>query len=93
MHRITTPLAFPVVDSFPQIFPTLGAKVPHGTDYCAINTALQTSTAVIDKVKSMNEIVTWRVGVDEREALLNDLGEIVDGFQHGWESGSDDDDD
>ena len=93
MHRITSALAFPVVDSFPAIFPSLGPLVPHGTDYCAINTRLATNTAVIDKIKSLTEIVSWRVGVDEREALLNDLGEIVDGYQHGWESGSDDDDD
>lgn len=33
------------------------------------------------------------IGVDEREALLNDLGEFAEAYEEGWKSGSDDDDD
>lgn len=33
------------------------------------------------------------VGLAEREALLNGLGEIGEGYTGGWESGSDDDSD
>jgi len=33
------------------------------------------------------------IGLDEREALSNGLGEIVEAYQDGWSSGSDDDSD
>jgi hypothetical protein len=86
-------MAFPVVDSFPQIFPTIGESTPHGTNYVAIDTRLATSSAVMERIKGIKNVVQWRVGVDEREALMNDLDEIVDGYQHGWNSDSDGDDD
>lgn len=41
----------------------------------------------------MKEVVSRVVGVDEREALLNDLGEFAEAYEEGWNSGSDDDDD
>lgn len=90
---MTNSTAFPVVDSFPHIFPTIGDRNSNGIEYAAVNTRLITSTAVIERVKAIKDVVSFRVGVDEREALLNDLGEIVDGYQHGWNSDSDDDDD
>jgi hypothetical protein len=82
-----------VVDSFPHIFPTMAATVPHGTEYTAIETRLATSSAVIGKVKSIKEVVSFRVNVDEREALMNDLDEIVDSYQHGWTDSDFDDED
>lgn len=33
------------------------------------------------------------VGVDEREALVNGLDEIVDAYRHEWQGDSDDGDD
>ncbi|CCX08018.1 Similar to Protein dml1; acc. no. A2QAY5 [Pyronema omphalodes CBS 100304] len=93
ISRLTNSTAFPVVDSFPHIFPTIGDRNSNGIEYAAVNTRLITSTAVIERVKAIKDVVSFRVGVDEREALLNDLGEIVDGYQHGWNSDSDDDDD
>jgi hypothetical protein len=47
----------------------------------------------MERIKGIKNVVQWRVGVDEREALMNDLDEIVDGYQHGWNSDSDGDDD
>lgn len=38
-------------------------------------------------------VVNRAVGLDEREALANGLGEICEAYEEGWESGSDDDDD
>lgn len=33
------------------------------------------------------------LSVDEREAMLNGLGEIRESYETGWSSGSEDDDD
>ena len=33
------------------------------------------------------------IGVEEREALSNSLGEIAEAYEEGWDSGSDEDDD
>jgi len=48
---------------------------------------------VIPRLKSIKNVVSRVVGVDEREAILNDLGEFIEGFETGWNSGSDDNDD
>ena len=92
-HSITSPLAFPVVDSFPSIVPVTPATTVHGNTHTAIHTRLVSSSAVIGRVKGVKEVVAFRVGVEEREALMNDLDEIVDGFEHGWMSDDDEDDD
>ena len=88
-----TSLAYPVVDSFPRIFATIAPITLGGTEYAAVDTNLATNSAVIGRVKGIRDVVSWRVGVEEREALLNDLDEIVDGYQHGWNSDSDSGDD
>jgi hypothetical protein len=81
------------VDSFPHIFPTMTASIPHGAEYTAIETRLATSAAVIGKVKSIKQVVVYKVGIDEREALMNDLDEIADSYQVGFSDSDFDDDD
>ncbi len=41
----------------------------------------------------LQSVVNRAVGLDEREALYNGLGEICEAYEEGWESGSDKDDD
>ena len=41
----------------------------------------------------MQRVVSRMVGLDEREALSNGLGEISEAYEEGWNSGSDDDSD
>lgn len=41
----------------------------------------------------MRAQVAWSVGVDEREALANDLSELAEAYVDDWYSGSDEDDD
>ena len=41
----------------------------------------------------MKQIVSKIIGLDEREALSNGLGEIVEAYEEGWSGGSDSDDD
>jgi hypothetical protein len=56
-------------------------------------TSLSTDTAVASRVTSLQQIVNRAIGMDEREALSNSLGEIAEAYQEGWNSDSDEDDD
>ncbi|KAF4628314.1 hypothetical protein G7Y89_g9836 [Cudoniella acicularis] len=48
---------------------------------------------IIQKIKSLQYIVSKVIAVDEREALSNSLGEISEAYEEGWDSGTDEDDD
>jgi len=81
-------MAFPVLDSFPQIFTQIRpGKGLH------VNTSLSTDTTVALRIKSLQNIVSRAIGVDEREDLTNSLGEIAEAYEQGWDSGTDEDDD
>jgi hypothetical protein len=83
-RRVTSTLGFPMVDSFPSILPTVGPPDHNGTESTAVGTKLETSDAIVDRVKGIREVVARYVAVDERENLMNGLEEMVDGYQHGW---------
>jgi hypothetical protein len=58
-----------------------------------ITAALTSSARTADKIKNL-EIVAGRViTVDERENLVNGLGEIRESYETGWMSDSEFDDD
>lgn len=82
-------MPFPLLDSFPHIF-AQASKIPPSI---AIRTSLSTDTSVALRVKSLQYIVGRAIGVDEREALSNSLGEIAEAYEEGWDSGTDEDDD
>lgn len=89
LSRTYTPLSFPLLDSFPGIF-------AHGDEHItnlSISTSLSTDTSVAIRIKSLQQIVNRAIGMDEREALSNSLGEIAESYEEGWESDTDDDDD
>ena len=48
---------------------------------------------VADRVTALQRVVGRMVGLDEREALSNGLGEIGEAYADGWAGGSDSDDD
>jgi hypothetical protein len=87
-YRTTTPLLFPLLDSFPHIFAQTSM-----TPSLAISTSLSSDTTVASRVKSLQYIVSRAVGITEREALSNSLGEIAEAYEEGWDSGSDEDED
>jgi hypothetical protein len=58
-----------------------------------VQTSLSTDTSVAFRIKSLQNIVSRSIGIDEREALSNSLGEIAEAYEEGWDSGSDEDDD
>lgn len=58
-----------------------------------VTTTVSTDTSVASRVKSLQNIVNRGIGIDEREALSNSLGQIVEAYEEGWDSGTDEDDD
>ncbi|KAE9379258.1 tubulin nucleotide-binding domain-like protein [Stipitochalara longipes BDJ] len=88
IHKTTTPLLFPLLDSFPHIFAPASMSAS-----LAISTSLSTDTTVALRVKRLQSIVSRAIGITEREALSNSLGEIAEAYEEGWDSGSDEDED
>lgn len=88
-HRTYTPLSFPLLDSFPGIF----AYEDENITNLSISTSLSTDTSVAVRIKSLQQIVNRAIGMDEREALSNSLGEIAESYEEGWDSDTEDDDD
>ena len=82
-------LRYPLLDSFPNIF----SEWSEHTDSVAVHSSLSTTSKVAERVKSLQRVVGRMVGLDEREALSNGLGEIGEAYEDGWNSGSDSDDD
>lgn len=58
-----------------------------------MKTSLSTDTTVALRIKNLQHIVSRAIGIDEREALGNSLGEMAEAYEEGWDSGSDEDDD
>lgn len=50
-------------------------------------------SAVCDRLKLLRTTVASSIGVEDREALSNDLAEMADEYHEGWSSGSDEGDD
>lgn len=89
MIRHYSPLNYPIVDSFPNIL----SDQLSGLDSIAVHTSLSTTYQICGRIKGL-QVVVGRVGdIAEREAISNRLGEIVEAYQEGWESGSEDDSD
>ncbi|KAB8296846.1 hypothetical protein EYC80_002257 [Monilinia laxa] len=89
LSKTYTPLSFPLLDSFPRIFTRENDNITN----LSISTSLSTDTSVALRIKSLQQIVNRAIGMDEREALSNSLGEIAESYEEGWESDTDDDDD
>lgn len=85
-HSSTTPLKFPLPDSFPHIFPA-------EQDSVDVQTTLSTESSIGGRMKALKTMSTWSVPFDEREVLANGLSEIADAYADDWESGSEEDDD
>ncbi|KAF9639179.1 hypothetical protein BFW01_g10076 [Lasiodiplodia theobromae] len=93
VQRYTTPLLFPVLDSYPHIFSFENRDKGEGL---AVRTALTTSSAISGRLRAMGQLVGRLIGVDQREELSNGLKTLADEYEEGWDSGledSEDDDD
>jgi len=81
-------MPFPLLNSFPRIF-----TQPRRSNTLSVSTSLSTDTTVALRIKSLQHIASRAIGIDEREALSNSLGEIAEAYEEGWDSGTDEDDD
>ncbi|KAL4970419.1 misato family protein [Aspergillus stella-maris] len=88
-HRFHTPLPYPILDSFPNDIITS----PVTDDKLNMVSALTSSTRTADRIKRLEAVAGRVIAVDERESLVNGLGEIRESYETGWMSDSDFDDD
>ena len=84
--RFYTPLAFPLLDSFPTII----SQISSPSQSVAVHSSLATSTKISLRIKDLQELVCRMVSVEEREGFSNGLGNLREAYEEGWDSGSDD---
>ena len=79
---------FPLLDSFPHIYNIS----LNGSRSVAVHASLSTSTGIGGRLKNIADVVQRTRGFEEREALLNSLGEIHEAYDEGWKSSDEEDD-
>lgn len=91
--RYHTPLEFPLLSTFPPIL----SVVPVSDPRMPLHTSLSTSSSIADWTRSIGREVKGSLGGllgrEEKEALVNSLGEIAETYIEDWESAGDSDDD
>jgi hypothetical protein len=91
--RYCTTLGHPLLDSSPGLFCGQEPQSAHATGFLVVHTSLSTTSSVATRIKSVQSAIRGLVGLDEREAMSNELGEIREAYEEGWDSGSDEGDD
>ncbi|KAI9855789.1 MAG: mtDNA inheritance, partitioning of the mitochondrial organelle [Vezdaea acicularis] len=89
IQRYCTTLRYPQLDSAPHLLSEAGG---HPTS-AAVRTLLSTTSSVAEHLRATSRLMQRLAPLDEREALINGLGEIREAYEEGWNSGSDSDDD
>lgn len=84
--RYCTPLAFPLLSSFPSII----SRISSPSQSVAVHSCLTTGTNISLRIKYLQELVRKMVSVEQRENFSNGLGNLRDAYEEGWDSGSDD---
>ena len=87
-YRYHSSLEYPLLDSFPSIF-----SLSSNLSQVAVHTSLSTTSAIFNRVKALQKMVSRTANLDERETLMNGLGEISENYEDGWQSGSEESDD
>lgn len=67
--------------------------MPQVSEGLSVFSALTASTRTAQRIKSIETNTARALSIDERENMLNGLGEIRESYETGWSSGSEDDDD
>ena len=87
-YRYHSSLEYPLLDSFPPIF-----SLSPNLSQIAVHTSLSTTSAISNRVKALQKMVSRMANLDERETLMSGLGEISENYEDGWQSGSEESDD
>ncbi|KAK4177371.1 tubulin domain-containing protein [Triangularia setosa] len=96
----SSPLAFPILDSFPEIFTVdkdseeddeeRKKMEEQGREMTVrITTSLSTDSGVCTRLRRLKDTVIKSIGLEDREMLGNDLADMADEYHEGWSSGSD----
>lgn len=86
-RRYRSGLGYPLPDSFPSIFRDGEGGALRGS--IAVTTSLSTDAALSGRLRALRSTVSGLVGVEDREALGNELAGMADEYHEGWSSGSD----
>lgn len=79
-------LEFPVLDSFPSDL--IRDQGPVGSTL-GVDVALSATSTIGRDLKSLQQSIVRRVGVEEREDLMNGLSELSEAYHARWEADSD----
>ncbi|KAF8417116.1 tubulin domain-containing protein [Tirmania nivea] len=77
-----TKLAYPILDSFPNIFAGRKGSLP-------VVSSLRTSSAATETLRRVRDTVLRYAPLDDREDLYNELSGFLSVYEEGWDSGSD----
>ncbi|KAI9849176.1 MAG: mtDNA inheritance, partitioning of the mitochondrial organelle [Sclerophora amabilis] len=91
VQRYRSLLSYPLLDSFPPVLSTRDQD--HSRPAVDVHAGLSTDSSIAHHIRSVRRSVGRGVGVEEREALANELGAMAEAYDEGWSSGSDEDDD
>ncbi|KAK5122602.1 hypothetical protein LTR85_003865 [Meristemomyces frigidus] len=83
-----TQLLFSMLTSYPRIF-----RFQSQPEKIAVKASVATSTAVADRIRSLESMARRMVGIDEREALCDGLMTMAEEYEEGWSDDEEDDDD
>lgn len=75
-------MAYPILDSFPNVF--AGRK-----DSLPVVSSLRTSSTATETLRRIRDIVFHYAPLDDREDLYNELSGFSSAYEEGWECGSD----
>ncbi|KAL5335367.1 tubulin domain-containing protein [Aspergillus crustosus] len=88
-HGFHTPLPYPILDTFPKGMLSVTTR----EEKANIVAALTASTRTAERIKGLESVVGRVIAMDERENLVNGLGEIRESYETEWMSDSDFDED
>ncbi|KAI5299604.1 mtDNA inheritance, partitioning of the mitochondrial organelle [Ascosphaera atra] len=89
LQKYNTTLLFPLFDSFPDDMFTSSTHKPKALKTRSV---LSTTSHTKDQLQELQTLASRGIALDEREALVNGLGEISEAYKHGWEDESDSED-
>ena len=81
-REFLTDLAYPILDSFPNVF--AGRK-----DSLSIVSSLRTSSTATETLRRIRDTVLRYAPLDDREDIYNELSGFSSAYEEGWDSGSD----
>ena len=82
-------LPVPLLDSFPTIYGSRSRE----SNRLAARASLSMESSVAGQISHMQRRIGRAVGLDEREMLLDGLGDIAEAYREGWSGDTDSGDD